>query len=87
MGSVSPHRPIFPAGELHADPLPPAPQPCPATNPRRSPVSYLPCKTRGRALAPRAPPSSLCSAWRSCSGDLYLISPGCCLGMRGARLN
>lgn len=49
------------------------------TNPCCSPISSLPCKARGRSRAWRAPGSSLCSVWRSRSGDLYFISPGCCL--------
>lgn len=77
----------------HAPPHVPCPQAacCP---PRLSPVllqthaalpsvSFLHGKTRGKARARRVPLSSLCSVWRSRSGDLYLISPGCCLPARG----
>lgn len=64
---------MFPARRLCAATSSPMPQPCPAVQPCYSPVSSLPCKTRGRVRAQPAPLSSL-----FCTEEL-LAQAGTCI--------
>lgn len=65
--------PTFPAHRLYAATSSPMPQPCPAVQPCCSPISSLPCKTRGRVKAQPAPLSSL-----FCAEEL-LAEAGTCI--------
>lgn len=59
MEPVSTCCPMFPARRLRAATSSPTPRPCPAVQLCCSPVSSLPCKTRGRVRAQTVPLSSL----------------------------
>lgn len=69
-GSMSTQCPVFHAASL------PALSCC---RPVLLPVSSSLLLKQGQCGPRRAPPSFLCSARKSCSGDLSFISPGCCL--------
>lgn len=68
-----------PPAALHLVLCPPPPAARPHPKSRRYPPAPLSPAVEGAERGPSEHGRALCSAWRSRSGDLYLISPACFL--------